>query len=230
MEEERLYNLMTSRELTWEGLIRDIVTNEGLDPWDIDISSLSNTFLKAVRGLKQKDIKVSGKFILAAAILLKMKSDYLIIKEEEEQGKPAEKWELLPENFDYGLEPHIPAPKQRKVMLEELINSLRKAIVVKERREIRHKEREVEIRREIKKVDIGKKIKSLYSKIFDFFKTFNVKEIKFSQLIPKKHRWDMIWTFIPLIHLANKGEVNLRQEEHFGEIYVRGREKTESSD
>jgi chromatin segregation and condensation protein Rec8/ScpA/Scc1 (kleisin family) len=72
----------------------------------------------------------------------------------------------------------------------------------------------------IRKIDIGKKIISLYEKIVDFFVKLNILEIKFSQLIPSKHRWDIIWTFIPLIHLANKDKIRLKQEENFGEIYV----------
>jgi segregation and condensation protein A len=230
VKEERLYNLMTSRELTWEGLIRDIVTSEGLDPWDIDVALLSNMFVQAVRDLKQKDIRVSGKFLLAAAILLKMKADYLIVKAEEEVEKEEDAGVPVAEMFEYELEPHVPVPKKRKVTMDELINSLRKALVVKERREIRHKEREVEMDIKLKKVDVGEKIRGLYSKIVGFFQKFKLSEIKFSQLIPTKHRWDVIWTFIPLVHLANKGKVKLRQEENFGEIYVRRREETESSD
>lgn len=228
MEEDKLYGEMVSADLTIESSIRDIVVREGLDPWNIDISVLANRFLQAVREMKQKDIKISGKFILAAAILLKMKADYLLAKEEEE--KSAEETLLPIELLNFELEPHIPVPKKRKVTLDELLSSLRTALVVKERRDVRFKERKIEVKREIKKVDIGEKIKGLYTKIVDFFKNMNVHEMEFSKLIPTKHRWDIIWTFIPLIHLAHNGRVRLRQEEPFGEIYVRGRDETEGSD
>jgi segregation and condensation protein A len=228
MEEDRLYGEMVSEDLTIETKIRDIVTGEGLDPWNIDISILTNRFVQAVREMKQKDIKISGKFLLAAAILLKMKADYLIAKEEEEAV--GEEAQLPIELLEFELEPHIPVPKKRKVTLEELMNSLRTALVVRQRREVRFKERRIEVKREIRKVDIGEKIKNLYNKISDFFQQFKTKEVEFSKLIPTRHRWDIIWTFIPLVHLANKGEVRLRQDEPFGEIYVRGREETESSD
>jgi chromatin segregation and condensation protein Rec8/ScpA/Scc1 (kleisin family) len=48
-----------------------------MDPWNIDVAKLADMYLRAIKEFKQMDIKVSGKFILAAAILLKMKSDYL---------------------------------------------------------------------------------------------------------------------------------------------------------
>jgi segregation and condensation protein A len=230
MQEEKLYSLMTSKD-AWEGTIRDIVTSEGLDPWDIDVSLLADMFIKAVRAVKQKDLIISGKFILAAAILLKMKADYLLEKEEAEAAAEQKTIaELLPPGFSYELEPHVPVPKQRKVTLDELLSSLRKALVVKERREIRYSEKKIEAVHHIRRVDVAEKIKGVYSKVVDFFKKFKIEEITFSQLTPSKHRWDILWTFLPLIHLANKDKVRLRQDEAFGEIYVRRGEETEGRD
>jgi segregation and condensation protein A len=226
--EEKLYGVIISKEFTWESLIRDIVTSEGMDPWNIDVAKLADMYLRAIKEFKQMDIKVSGKFILAAAILLKMKSDYLFPRAAGEI--PVEEQTLpVMEMFDFEIEPRLPVPKQRKITIEELVNSLRSALVVKERRTIRHQERDIDIKVEIKKFDLAEKIKSLYGKITGFFKKLKVTEILFSSLIPSKNRWDMIWTFIPLIHLADKGIVGLRQEELFGEIYVSKREQ-ESTD
>jgi len=148
-----------------------------------------------------------------------MKSDYLFPAETKEKISELS-GDFLEDIAKYELEPHVPQPKQRKVTLDELLASLRQAIVVKERREVRTKEREDITIVRPRKIDIGKKIVSLYEKIVSFFSKFNILEIKFSQLVPSKHRWDVIWTFIPLIHLANKDKIRLKQEEEFGEIYV----------
>ncbi len=219
MQEDKLYKTIMSEELTWEGLIRDIVAGEGLDPWDINISILVKKYLDAIRLMKKLDIKLSGKFLLAAAILLKMKSDYLIAKKQEEAitSKEEEKIEI----GNYELYPHVPQPKKRKVTIEELISSLRKAIVVSEKRKFRHKQREVKMKLKLKKIDLSEKIALLYDKILGFFKRFNKESVKFSSLTPSKQREDIIWTFVPLIHLANKGKIKINQEEEFGEIYVR---------
>ena len=219
MQEEKLYEIIMSRELTWEGLIRDIVCSEGLDPWDIDIFILVKKYLDAIRMFKDMDIKLSGKFILAAAILLKMKADYLLAKKEEE--KKREKDKEIVKFEDYELQPNIPQPKKRKVTMEELLSSLRKALVVSEKRKFRHKQREVNMKLKLKKVDIGEKIVLLYNRIKDFLKKFKKEEITFSNLVPSKQREDVLWTFIPLIHLANKGKIRIKQEDEFGEIYVR---------
>lgn len=230
-EEEKLYAIMTSpTELTWEGLIRDIVNREGLDPWDIDIVILTNKFVEAIKNLKKADMKISGKFILAAAILLKMKADFLIPRLIEEPKEPAQETDMsVFENINAELEPHIPLPKQRKVTLEELIASLRSALVVKERRTIRYKERQIKLDIKIKKIDIGERIRTIFEKISLLFESWKVPEIKFSQLIPSKLREDIIWTFTPLMHLAHQRKVKLRQEEDFGEIYVSRLQETESS-
>ena len=220
MQEEKLFNIILSKELTWEGLIRDIVYAEGMDPWDIDIVALTDKFVSVIRKMQEFDIQISGKFLLAAAILLRMKADHVIPKVIEEEEEVQVETEVY-EKVDFDLEPHIPLPKSRKVTVEELIDALRKALVVNERRKKRYKEREVKVKIPVKKVDIGQKIKELYEKILSFFRKFKTFEIKFSQLIPRRDRKDLIWTFVPLVHLANKGKISLRQEENFGEIYVR---------
>ena len=225
MQEDKLYETIMSKELTWEGLIRDIVYTEGLDPWDIDISILVKKYLEALKKFKEMDIRLSGKFILAAAILLKMKADYLLAKKEEEQQHEAiaekELNEALAKAGNFELQPNVPQPKKRKVTIEELISSLRKALVVSEKRKFRRKQREVNMKLKLKKVDIGEKISLLYQKIIDFIKKFKKEEVTFSELVPSKRKEDLIWTFVPLVHLANKGKVQIRQEEEFGEIYVR---------
>lgn len=218
MQEEKLYEKILSKELTVEGVVRDIVLLENMDPWDIDISCLTQIYLGAIRKMKETDIKISGKFILAAAILLKMKADYLFAKEEEQK---IEQPQVVYSDEGYELQPNIPIPKKRKVTIEELISSLQKALVVNEKRTFRHKQREVTIKLKLKKIDLGEKIAILYMRIQDFLKRFKSEEITFSKLVPTRQREDMIWTFIPMIHLANKGKINVRQEEEFGEIYVK---------
>ena len=219
--EERLYTLITSRELTWEGLIRDIVVREGLDPWDIDVGVIALRFVERIRELKKADLKISGKFILAAAILLKMKADFLISKHLEEETLPAKTEDLsIYRHGDAELEPHIPLPKQRKVTLDELINSLRSALVVKDRRTARYREREIKMTVKLRKIDVAAKIKELFRRITDFFERLGMPEIRFSELVHSRLRFEVLWTFIPLIHLANKGLIKLKQDEEFGEIYV----------
>lgn len=224
-KEDKLFKTILSEELTWEGLIRDIVQNEGMDPWNLDIVLITNRYMGVLDKAKEFDIKLSGKFLLAAAILLKMKSDYLIPMEHEQEEEIEE---VEVEHYDdskYDLEPHIPKPKFRKITVDELIGSLKKALKVDKKRKVRHSQKKVEMKVEVKKVDLSKKIKGLYGRLLSFFKKFSTNELTFTQIIPSRKKDDQIWTFIPLVHLANKGNIGLRQERNFGEIYVRNQQE-----
>lgn len=227
MEQEDLYEVIVSDELTWEGLIRDIVREEQMDPWDINISKLANRFAEEIHSHRNIDLKVSGKFILTASILLKMKSDLLLIDDEEELEEGVSLAWLF-KNIDYGgspeeLTPRIPMKKKRRVTLDELIGALNKALEVRDRRVKRRREKEESraVPLKLDRVDLSKKISEVYNTITNFFSKLKKREIKFTELLPSEERFDVIWTFMPLLHLCNRGKILLNQEKCFGEILVK---------
>ncbi|MBD3312127.1 hypothetical protein GF352_01575 [archaeon] len=227
MEQKDLYNVIISDELTWEGLIRDIVREEQMDPWNINITRLANRFAEEIHSRKNVDLKVSGKFILTASILLKMKSDLLLLEDEEEVEEGVSLGWLF-KNIDYDgspeeLTPRIPMKKKRRVTLNELISALNKALEVRDRRVERRREKEESraVPLKLNRVDLSQKISEVYNTITNFFSKLKKQEIKFSELLPSEERFDIIWTFMPLLHLCNRGKVLLNQEKCFGEILVR---------
>ena len=46
-----------------------------IDPWNIDIVEVTDQYLQMLGELKSQDLKLTGKTLLFAAILLRMKSD-----------------------------------------------------------------------------------------------------------------------------------------------------------
>jgi len=226
MENKDLYDVIVSDKLTWEGLIRDIVREERMDPWNINIIQLAKRFALEIN--KKKDIlRISGKFILTASILLKMKSDFLLT-DEEEVGEEGIRLGWLFKKIDYELGareliPRIPMIKKRRVTLEELIGALRKAIEVKDRRIIRLQEREESrvIPLKLNRVNLTEKINDVYSALTNFFKKLRKSEVMFDELLPSHERFDIIWTFMPLMHLSSRGKVALFQEKTYGDIIVR---------
>ena len=74
--------LIQKDDVTWKSMIYDLVKSEQMNPWDIDISLLSKKYLDIVKTLKEMDFRISGKVILAAAILLKLKSKHLLEKQD----------------------------------------------------------------------------------------------------------------------------------------------------
>lgn len=231
--QERLFNmLMQEDEITWQTIIYDLVKSGEMDPWDIDISILSQKYLETVKKLKQHNFFLSGKILLAAAILLRIKSDKLLtegiaaldslmfpqedILEEFENKK--QRIQLL-ENPRLTIK--TPLTRKRKVSVDDLINALEKALEVNERRLLRIAEAQKipeNLKIPEKKVDITKLIKDLYTKILFVFK--DREKITFSELIPSGRKEDKIVTFIPLLHLDTQKKLNLAQEEHFGEIDI----------
>ena len=73
MQEQIFDMLLKENEVTWQTIIQDLVKKEGMDPWDVDVSKLSQRYISTLKKLKEHDFRVSGKVVLAAAILLKIK-------------------------------------------------------------------------------------------------------------------------------------------------------------
>ncbi len=223
MHEEKLVNIIPT--LTWEGVIRDIVKKENMDPWDIDIAELTKKFFER---MDEKDIKLYGKLLLTASFLLRMKSEMIEEKYEYYLADLAGAIELkeIFEEPDVKIFPKLTPKRRRKVTIEDLLIALRKAMEVEERRKMRRSERERsrKIREMFKSIDIEEKMRKLYSRITDFFKRFGKNRVSFYEVTQSREKEDVIWTFIPLLHLASQGKLEIIQEIPFGDIYV---EKTD---
>ena len=221
---ERIYSLIMDDKLTWEYLIIDVVREEGINPWDIDVSKLSHAYIDRIKKMKELNFRFSGKVLLIAAILLRLKSSEFVFveKEEKEEHTPL----LDGVEIDYReLELNVPLPKKRKVTLQELMSALDAALVVKKRKELRkNRMKELKKREEftlkLREVNITDKIASLFTRLKQALSNLSVKKILFSKLIPSKSREDVVWTFLPLLHLSNNNKVKLHQEKVFGDISV----------
>ncbi|MGC9058654.1 MAG: segregation/condensation protein A, partial [Candidatus Nanoarchaeia archaeon] len=143
--------IFQSEDITWQSLLYELVREEKINPWDIDISILAQEYLKIISKLKELNFKLSGKVILAAAILLKLKAEKIGLEQllaltnpQENQENLDESEELMISSIDFEkrftkvkIDPKIPLPRKRKVTLLELIEALKKAIEVEERRKNR---------------------------------------------------------------------------------------------
>ena len=67
---ETIQLLLDKDDVTWKQILYDLVRNEQMNPWDIDVSVLSQKYIETIKGLKQHDFRISGKVLLAAAIRL----------------------------------------------------------------------------------------------------------------------------------------------------------------
>lgn len=236
--QDEVFELLFDKdEITWQTMLLELVRSEKMNPWDINISLLAQRFLEMLRKLKEMDFRISGKIILAAAMLLKIKSNRLLNEdisnldrlfssqsEEDEEGLLDE----LIDDFkqerdvlkDVQLIPRTPQPRKRKVSIYDLVDALQKAIEVKKRRVMRDIPA-IEIKIPDKKIDISEVITNVYAKIRFFFKQQQKsRKLTFSELIPSESKEDKVYTFIPLLHLSNQRKIDLLQYRHFGQIEI----------
>lgn len=227
-------------EVTWQSILYDLINKEGMDPWNIDISLITKKYVEMIKELQDHDFKLSGKVLLAAAILLKIKSkiwikedianlDSLFHSTEDEMDDllQDEEGEFQPrEIVDANLIPRTPQPRKRKVSIHDLVSALEKALEVKHRRVLRDTPvLDLEVPK--KRKDITEVIRDIYTKIHSLFTKEDRDRLTFSNLTPSKGKEDKVYTFIPLLHLSNQRKIDIHQYHHFGEIEITMKHKKE---
>ncbi len=234
--EDRIFQILVEQnDFGWKSLIYDLIRSENMDPWDVDVSLLSQKYVARLKQFKESDLKLSGKVLLAAAILLKIKSKKLVgedmnefdkllqsadqdqFYDELEQELKRGEQTALEQGIVFELEHRLPQPRKRKVSVFELVKALEKALEVKKRRFDRIITAHVDIPE--RKFDITVAIKGIYDKILGLLG--RIKKLTFSDITPSEKKEDKIYTFIPLLYLSNQNKVELIQERHFGEIEIK---------
>ncbi len=232
--QDQIHKLIFSKEIGWQEIIYDLINTEQLDPWDINIITLTDGYLKRIEELEEADFFISGKVLLAAALLLRLKSEILLNKyiksiddilfgrSNEVTSYKLERIELDEDIPD--LVPRSPMPRFKKVTLQELLESLGKAIITENRRikkEIIGKNalRESSISLPKRRISIKDKIMEIYNKLFGHLGNEERKKISFTELVGSE-RQERIASFGPLLHLENQQKVWLHQENHFSEIDI----------
>ena len=230
--QEQIHDLLFDDRLSWQTIIYDLINSEQLDPWDINLSVLANKYIEKVRTLEEANFFISSKVLLAASLLLRLKSEILLSRDlqsiddilygkKEEKKYSQERIELdeeIPE-----LVPRTPLPRHKKVSLQELILALSKAISTENRREHKAlilKQHEINAYLPIPKklFNLQDKIKGLYSKIKQMF-VGRDERIAMSELSSMDSE-EKLLTFVSLLYLDTQQKVWLEQDGHFEEIWV----------
>jgi len=230
--EDKIFQVVVEQdELSWKTIIMDLINKEGMSPWDVDIGLLADKYIDRVSRLKEVNLKLGGKVLLCAALLLRLKSVRLLGEDMQEfdrllQGEPEPTFyddleqelkrgeEVVPDT----LSPRMPCPRKRKVSVFDLVKALEKALEVKHRRIERFVD-VAEVHRPDKKFDVTTAMSSLFDRIVSFF--VKKEPLTFTKLCPSKDKEDKIYSFIPLLHLSNQQKVTLEQKETFGEIEIK---------
>ncbi|MBI1978848.1 MAG: segregation/condensation protein A [Candidatus Aenigmarchaeota archaeon] len=226
-EEENILKTIIEKE-SWEDVIYYIVSLEQLNPWDVNLVKLTESFIKFIKNIEDLDFRIPAKVVFVATILLRLKADYLSIFEEEEDSVE----EMLKEDKPFaelGIDPNLVqlgypmrrAPK-RQVTLEELIVALRKALAVRERKE----ERVKVARRQLDVVSVAEedmtiKTEKMLKEIEELMQKLHRDKIEFTQIVKEWKKDKVIEKFVPLLHLETDGKLVGEQEDFFKEIMIR---------
>lgn len=208
-------------EITPVDILLQLVQMGKVDPWNIDIVDLTEKYIERLREMKELDLRISARAILAASILVRMKSEALLYSDEEQENGEEEK-----ERIRVDVEPLAPPLRraERYYTFEDLIEALMDALEEAERRKPRKRKRE-EVEEEIFvvddfRVDIEKHVNRLYEIVRKLYSETR-EPIRFWDLVFDPQPKIIARTFLYLLFLSNMGgKVDLLQEEPFGEILV----------
>jgi len=224
---------MVSRP-SWKIILLELIDTKKIDPWNIDIIEISDAFMKRVREMETLDLLVQANVILAAAILLRYKSDYLKFLQYQEQMTdylPAE--EPLP-----GLD-EVPQltltsriPPRRQVTLDELVQEIERIIKYESDDRLVHKTKggiDEVVDLQLQQEDIEKRMNEIIARIRCSVDAEGW--TLFSRLLKDRHdRVELIYALMSILHLTQKEKIDIRQDKLFGDIFIRLLDAPGSSD
>ena len=209
-------------------ILMNLAKDGAINPWDIDLVNVTDMFLERIEVMQMMDLRISGRTLLYASILLRMKSTGIVQEEVEDDC-----FEMMDDELDFYEVDEYPVPKlpirrraTRPVTLQELIVELRKAEKVETRRKDRSVYRRLEERSAVTtddvlgiahEEDILGRVRDMAALLKE---SFTEKEfVQLSDLMTDD-RSENIMTYVSLLFLATEKQVWLTQEELFGELYV----------
>jgi segregation and condensation protein A len=226
----------------------DLVLNQHMNPWDIDLVGFSTMYLK--RAKKEKiDLLTAGKIIYMAWKVLRMQSDHLVVnmetKEEEiDQGFgwediPNSSWLANDDEYSYtNLLMKMPQPpldeplrrdSTRKVTLIELLSAFDEVRKESEQYQLldhlRQEERIILEQKAWKAMKgsahedhLEEDVATVWERICQFPK----KTMNFTELCKVESAEERIKTFISILFLAYEKKIIVHQQKFpYGEIFIK---------
>ncbi len=193
---------------------------EKLTPWNINIAYLLTSFLQQMEKSGQVDFRASGVALDSSALIYLMKSK-LLLKLEEPPPPPKNIKDFLPPPLFLPLR-HELTSTTIKHLLEVLDDVLKGEMLVRLDKPIEEPllptPSEILPQLDLYLMQIELQMERLYASLLERVKGAGI--IEFSTLTKGTLRLEAIRTFILLLFLAQKGKVDLWQNEESMEIYI----------
>jgi len=199
-----------------------------IDPWNVDVIDVTDKFLKRLEEAKKLDLRISGRVLLYAAILVRMKADAIAPQpppSEDESDVEIIEWEELEseEIDEIKLEEILRAQRRRirKInTLKDLIEELRKAEEIEKRRKSRKRKETLgmdvitSIPHDESMENRIRQVEENISRILrgrDFVTLFSI----------VGSREELVDYYISLLHLVLRRKFHISQKEIYGDIEIR---------
>jgi len=227
-EEQNILKMIIEKE-NWEDIIYYIVNVQNIDPWNVDLVKLSENFLKFIKSVEELDFRIPAKIVFVAAILLRLKADYLSIFEEKEEDiegmlrepKPFEELGIDPKLIQLGY-PMKRIPK-RQITLDELMDALKKAMVIEKKKTDRRQlwQEKLQTAVVVEEEDITVRIERLMNNIDELMGKLNKDKLEFKEIVKEWKRDKIVSNLIPLLHLEQSKKITTEQLEFFKDLWIK---------
>lgn len=228
-------------------LLLHLIEKNKVDIYDIPIVEITEQYLDYVSKMPKDDLDLASKFLVMAATLIDIKSRMLLPKEIDENGEEIDpRAELVEKLIEYKMykyaavelrdmqvyagksmykQPTVPEEVSKyepPVNLDSLLadvdlNKLNDIFQMVLKRQV---DKIDPVRSKFGKIEMEEV--SLPDKITYVSTTVKKrKKCKFKQLLEEAHsKVEVIVSFLAILELIKVGEIEVRQDETFGEIYI----------
>jgi segregation and condensation protein A len=226
----------------------DLVLNQHMNPWDIDLVGFSTMYLK--RAKKEKiNLLTAGKIIYMAWRVLRMQSDHLVVSMETKEQDPDQGfgWEDIPmapwlandDEYSYTnlimkmpqspLEEPLRRESTRKVTLIELLSAFDEVRKESEQYQLLDQlrtEERIQLQQKARRAMRGsahedhleEDVATVWERICQFPK----RSVNFSELCQVDSAEERIKTFVSILFLAYEKKIIVRQQKFpYGEIFIK---------
>lgn len=230
-------------------LLVDLAKQGDIDPWNVDLEKVTTKYLEAIKNNPMDNLKEAGRAIFYASVLLRIKSDVLLMQSNEALNiglhKELDDNYLLEEELNSDnikqitfndLEAAIrrrfiqKAKRFRKLTLEDLITALKDAREEEENRIFRKQQKffdldsysiiAPEVGDDILELTHAENLEAAIERLEVLLPEYLID----GQGIEFKKAVEMVgcWsnTFLALIFLAHENKVHLEQKDFYGELWI----------
>ena len=228
-------------------LLLHLIEKNKIDIYDIPIVEITDQYLEYVNQMPKEDLDMASEFLLMAATLIDIKSRMLLPKEVDEEGNEIDpRAELVEKLIEYKMYKH--AAQELRDMQVYAGKSLYKEETLP--KEVKKYRQPVDLDKLLKDVDLSKlneifqmvlkrqvdkidPVRSKFGKIemeevslpekIDFVShTIKTKKkCSFKQLLESANsKIEVVVSFLAILELIKVGEIEVRQENTFDDIYI----------